>query len=312
MRGSLLQIFPQKRRAFWKQAAELEEKIQEIRLRTGCPVLLLMDSREWYLDQSGMLTDRLSEAYLAGCEEINEILQHICGYSVYAYEDELRQGFITVKGGHRVGIAGQAVVNEDGSLRTIKNISYMNIRIAHEIKGASDSVLPFIYREGRPLNVLIISGPGCGKTTLLRDLIRQISDGNAYGQGLNVGVVDERSEIAGSCMGSPQNDVGIRTDILDACPKEKGIMLLLRSMAPQVIAVDELGGEKDMEALHGAALCGCRLLATVHGEGLQDIKRKPGFRRIFQEQLFDCFVVLGRKEGRCLVLGIYGREEAYD
>lgn len=311
MSGKLLQIFPLEKRAFWQQVAVREKEVQEIRLRAGLPVLVIKEGREWYLDKEGNFTDKLALAYCATETELDNLLQHICHYSLYAFEDELRRGFITVNGGHRVGIAGQVVLEADGSVRTIKHISYLNIRVAHQIKGAAEKLLPLVYQGGVPQNILIISPPGCGKTTLLRDLIRLISDGNAYGKGICVGVVDERSEIAGSFMGKPQNDVGMRTDVLDACPKALGMMMLLRSMSPRVIAVDELGGREDMEALHMAASCGCRILATVHGEDLWDIRRKQGFRDLFEEQLFDCFPVLGKENGNCIVKRIYGREEAY-
>ena len=311
MSGKLLQLFPMENRDFWKQVAGMEREIQEIRLRAAKPVIVLMKGREWYLDQDGRFTDKQELACRISEDELEGILQHICHYSLYAFEDELRQGFITVRGGHRVGVAGQVVLEADGGVRTIKHISYMNIRVAHEVKGAADKLLPFVYVAGHLKNVLIISPPGCGKTTLLRDLIRQISDGNPYGAGLGVGVVDERSEIAGSFMGCPQNDVGIRTDVLDACPKALGMMLLLRSMAPRVVAVDELGGKEDMEAFHLAASCGSRILATVHGEDLWDIRKKQGFEQIFEEKLFDCFAVLGKEKGNCVIRQVYGREEAY-
>lgn len=311
MSGKLLQIFPLEKRSFWQQVAAQEKEVQEIRLRAGLPILVVRRGREWYLDKEGYFTDKPEEACRAEAGELDNLLQHICHYSLYAFEDELKQGFITVAGGHRVGIAGQVVLETDKNIRTIKHISYVNIRISHEIKGVADKLLPLAYERGIPKNILIISPPGCGKTTLLRDLIRQISDGNACGKGLSVGVVDERSEIAGSFMGRPQNDVGLRTDVLDACPKGLGMMMLLRSMAPKVIAVDELGGRGDMEALHMAASCGCRILATVHGEDLWDIQRKQGFREIFEERLFDCFPVLGKEGGSCVIKRVYGREEAY-
>lgn len=311
MRNSLLQLFPMEKRSFWEETAGRQNQLQEIRLRCNKPIVLLMEGKEYFLDYNGMLLDNPELGYRVEREEVEAILNHICHYSLYAYEDELRQGFITVPGGHRVGIAGQVVLEQDGSVRTMKNITCINIRISHQIRGVADAVIPYLYDNGQLKNTLIISPPGCGKTTLLRDLIRQISDGNAYGNGMCVGVVDERSEIAGSFQGIPQNDIGMRTDVLDACPKATGMMLLLRSMAPQAIAIDELGGEADMQALHTAAFCGSRIVATVHGADVQDVIRRFGAGADGLMQLFDCYLILAREQGRPIIKEILGREAAY-
>ena len=311
MQDSLLQLFPLERRTFWEETAELQKDIQEIRLRCNRPVVIIVSGKEKFLDNDGTLMDNLKTAYCAEVSEMEAFLNHICHYSLYAFEDELRQGFITVPGGHRVGIAGQVVLEGKDSVRTIKNISCINIRISHQIRGVADKVLPFIYKNGYLRNTLIISPPGCGKTTLLRDMIRQISDGNNYGEGMCVGVVDERSEIAGSYQGIPQNDIGMRTDVLDACPKALGMMLLLRSMSPQVIAIDELGGEEDIQALHMAASCGSRIVATVHGADIQDVVRRFGERGEGLKQLFDCYLILAKEQGRPVVKRMMGKEEAY-
>lgn len=311
MQEGLLQLFPAERRSFWSLTASRREQLQEIRLRVDRPVVLLLGGREIFLNACGEFQKEPDNAYCVNRQEMEELLNHICHYSLYAFEDEFRQGFLTVAGGHRVGIAGQVVQEGNGSIRTIKNISYINIRIAHQVKGVANVIMPHLYENGRLQNVLIISPPGCGKTTLLRDIIRQVSDGNAYGVGRCVGVVDERSEIAGCCYGLPQNDIGMRTDVLDGCPKTQGMMLLLRSMSPQVIAIDELGGEEEIKALRTAAYCGVGILATAHGESIEDVGGRFQWEDVSHNGLFDLFLILGRENGKPVVRNIIKREELY-
>ncbi len=305
----LLHMFPQTMRGRWEQVAKHADRLQEIRLRVNAPAVVWIDNREWFVDEKGMLMDRQPGSGACRAEELEAILKHLCQYSVYAFTDEIRQGFLTIQGGHRIGLSGQVILEDRDRIRNLKYIRYLNIRIAHEIKGVADSVLPYLYdRRGQAFNTLLISPPGCGKTTMLRDIIRYLSDGTKYGKGMNVSVVDERSEIAGSYLGIAQNDVGIRTDVLDGCPKQEGMMLLIRAMSPQVLAVDELGNEGDIRALQMASGCGCRLLATIHGSSLEEIRDKKYMRNVIEERLFERYLVLTRKNGRCEVEGIYDRE----
>lgn len=307
-REEVLSLFPERSRDRWREVAERAEGLQEIRFRVGMPLAVWIENRENFVDEQGRIVDRPEKAMRPAPEELEEILKHLCRYSVYAFADEIRQGFLTVQGGHRVGLAGQVILNEDGRIKGMKYIRYLNIRIAHQVRGAADSVIRYIFDEGHVLNTLLISPPGGGKTTMLRDMIRQVSEGTAYGAGVNVSVVDERSEIAGSYLGVPRNDVGIRTDVLDGCSKTEGMMMAIRSMAPQVLAVDELGSVEDVQALQMAGGCGCRLLATIHGDSLEEIRSKDYMRYVIETGLFKRYVVLNRRTGVCRVTGIYDGE----
>lgn len=296
MYGSILQIFPREIRPLFEKVLIGKMHFNEIRLRAEKPILLLEGDREWFLNGQGEPMLVSVHAKCLKAEELEKILQHLCQYSLYAFEEEIRQGYITIAGGHRVGMVGQVVVEHKGTVRTMKYIRGINIRIAHEIKGAATEIMPLLYAQGRPRSVLIVSPPGCGKTTLLRDVVRNFSDGTVCGKGVTVGVVDERSEIAGCYMGQPQKDVGIRTDVLDACPKAVGMMMLLRSMSPKVIAIDELGDEEELQMVHQIAACGSKVVATMHGEGVEDLKRRKWLDAIACERLFEVLIFL-KKEG---------------
>ena len=279
-------------------------QVYEIRLRAHMPVILVMEGREWFLGSEGHLTENPDTAYQVEEEEIRETLEYVAGYSLYAFEEEIRQGYLTVQGGPRVGVSG-TVAMEGGKVRTLSQISSLNIRLAHQIRGCADLCMPWIRDAEGIHHTLIVSPPRGGKTTLLRDAIRQLSNGERGFPGCTVGVVDERSELAGCYRGIPQNDLGIRTDVLDACPKAEGMMMLVRSMSPQVVAVDELGNCEDIHAIETVIHCGCRLLATMHGNALEDIRRKPLMERLWGEQIFERFLVLRGGDRAGEILGIY-------
>lgn len=305
MYGNILQIFPREIRPLFEKVMLRERCLNELRLRAGKPILILEGEREWFLTGQGEFTEKHAFARVLKAEELEKILQHLCHYSLYAFEEEIKQGYITIAGGHRVGMVGQVVTEDKEKIRTMKYIRGINIRIAHEIKGVATEILPFLYEGGKTRSVLIMSPPGGGKTTLLRDVVRNFSDGTIYGKGVTVGVVDERSEIAGCYMGQPQNDVGIRTDVLDACPKVIGMMMLLRSMSPKVIAIDELGDEKELQMVHQIVSCGSKVVATMHGDGLEDLKRRKWLELIVHERLFEIVIVLRKEGSRSIVKQIY-------
>lgn len=273
------------------------EKLYEIRLRAGRPLFLTYDGGECFLRKRG-------RQYLVTREDLKETLEYVTGYSLYAYEDEIRQGFLSVQGGHRVGVTGKVILDGD-RIRGMKYISCINVRLAHQIPGCAEKVMPCIQTKDWVAHTLIISPPRCGKTTLLRDMIRQLSNGRKGIPGLTVGVVDERSELAGCYQGIPQNDLGMRTDVLDGCPKAEGMQMLIRSMSPAVVAVDELGKEEDYKAVESVIHCGCKLIATAHGNSLEDILGQPFFRRLMEERVFERYIVLGKTGRAGMIEGIF-------
>lgn len=267
------------------------DDLQEIRLRAGKPMSVKYKVNDWFMTSEGRLTDNRGQALIISEEIINETLEYMLRYSRYAFEEEIRQGYITVSGGHRVGIGGK-VITEKGAVKSIKRISALNIRLSHEVKGCASPVMSYVYDRERIRNILIISPPCCGKTTLLRDMVRQVSDGDSVHKGVNVAVIDERSEIAACFQGIAQNDVGIRTDVLDDCPKDTGMMMAVRSLSPSVIAVDEIGGINDAEALQYVINSGCSVFATAHGYSLEDIKNKPVLSKLITDGHFERFIIL--------------------
>ena len=263
-------------------------ELQEIRLRIGQPVTVL------YQNEELILPTMYSEKKRLGKQEMKETIEHISNYSLYAYEHELKQGFITIEGGHRVGMAGQ-VIMEGGKIKNMKYISSINIRVSHEVLDCANKIFPYITYNKQMYHTLIISPARCGKTTLLGDVIRQISDGNRWIKGCTVGVVDERSELGGCYLGVIQNNLGMRTDILDRCPKADGMIMLIRSMAPQVVAVDEIGAKEDVHAIEYAMHCGCKMLATAHGDSMEEICKKPIFEKLIREKRFERYVILSNR-----------------
>nr|WP_314461501.1 stage III sporulation protein AA [uncultured Clostridium sp.] len=291
-KDELINLFSRNIREILNQVALSFDEVQEIRLRVAAPLMLVYKNEEYYLTGSGDISKKLEDAYIVSKNELKETMEYMSNYSLYAFEEELKQGFLTVQGGHRIGIAGKTILDESG-IKTMKYISFINIRLSHQVKGCASPILPFVYKNySEVCHTLIISPPRCGKTTLLRDLIRQISDGSGELKGMNVGVVDERSEIGACYQGAPQNDLGIRTDILDCCPKAKGMMMLIRTMSPRVIAVDEVGSREDLDAIEYVMNCGCKLIATVHGSSIEDLKQKPVLRTLLEERIFERYIVL--------------------
>lgn len=274
--------------------------IEEIRLRVNKPLIINGDSQDYfYNDINGDLDLVMRNPYIVTKEDIEDTFQIICKYSVHSFMDDIKKGFITLRGGHRIGIVGKVII-ENGQVKNIKHISSLNIRVSREIKGCSKKVLPHIIKNKNQINnTIIISPPQCGKTTILRDIVRNISNGNReYGfSGVKVALIDERNEIAGSCMGIAQLDVGMRTDVMETCPKDLGIMMVLRSMSPNVIVTDEIGNEKEIKALYTALNGGVSLITTVHGDSIEDILHRTELKRLLDGDLFRKVIILSSRNG---------------
>lgn len=288
------------------------ENIEEIRLRINKPLIINGNQKDYFYNEKSKKLDRnMDKAYIVTKEDLDQTFQIICKYSIHSFMDDIKKGFITLRGGHRVGIVGKAIV-ENGKVENIKHISSLNIRISKEVKNCSDKVMDHIIKNSAKINnTIIISPPQCGKTTLLRDIVRNLSNGTEkYNfKGVNVALIDERNEIAGSYLGIPQMDVGIRTDIIETCPKDVGIMMVLRSMSPNVIVTDEIGTEKDIKALYTALNGGVGLITTVHGDSIEDIRNRKEINNLLDEELFKKVILLSAKRGPGTIEKIYDLQE---
>jgi len=291
-------------------APTISISLEEIRLRLGSPIALRFGNWETFLSKDGRLTENIAESYILTTEEMEQAVLLLSNSSFYALEEEMRRGYITLPGGHRAGLTGRAVL-EKGSIRTLKNISGINIRIARYIPGAADAILPYLFSptSQKLLDTLIISPPRAGKTTVLRELARQLSEGmGACRKPYNVSIVDERSEIAAMVNGLPQMPVGCRSDILDACPKAEGMMMLIRSMSPEVIICDEIGREEDVRAIHEAINAGIVVITSAHGEDYDDVLARPYLGTLLREKSFRRFVILSRLHGPGTIKAILDSE----
>ncbi|HEX6988333.1 MAG TPA: stage III sporulation protein AA [Bacillota bacterium] len=272
-------------------------QVEEVRLRAGRPVELVTPSGGDFLTPDGRLTPREDEALIVTPELLEQTWQIACEASVYSRIDETRHGYLTLPGGHRVGVAGRVLV-EDGRVLRLRDVGGLSFRLARERPGTADPVLPRIWDPAAalPHHTLILSPPGAGKTTLLRDLVRQLSRGSAgRGRpGLRVALIDERGELAACRSGRPCRDVGPRTDVLDGCPKAAGIEMAVRALNPQVVAFDELGGAADAAAVVEAAHAGVRVLATAHAPDEGALARRPSLGGLVRRGLFGRVVVLDR------------------
>ncbi len=277
------------------------DRLEEIRIRALRPLLVMVPEGK-YLSPRGEFTESAERALCAGIADCVYILERISQHSIYAIEQEMRCGYISLQGGYRVGFCGKPVT-EEGKVRHFANLTSFCIRIAREHKGCADKVMPYLFRNGELLSTLVLSPPRCGKTTIIRDIARQLSWG-----GRQVVIVDERSEIAGSFRGVPQNDVGPMTDVLDACPKAEGMRIALRAMSPDVLVTDEIGSREDRRCIVDAAGAGVAAIASAHAASIEDAMKRPVLSELLSEGLFGRVVTLSRTAGAGTLNGVYDGE----
>lgn len=301
-------LAPSLREILEQLSVQVAEGVEEIRLRLGRPFAVRCNQEEYFLSVSGKFSQDPGGAYCVSAEEIFKTVQLISRGSLYAFEEEFRQGFLTLPGGHRIGLAGTAVL-EEGAVKTLKEIGSLNFRIARAVPGAARFLLPYIlnFRNNRPFHTLVVSPPCAGKTTLLRDIVRSLSYGipELSFPALSVGVVDERCELAACYGGMPQHDLGPRVDVLDHCPKAAGMVMLLRSMAPQVIATDEIGRAGDVEAIWEMVYTGVSILTTVHAASWEELEQRPHLQELVKRQVFERYVFLSRRQGPGTIEGVW-------
>ncbi len=273
-----------------------KNSVREIRLRKDNPVIAVTENGIRFVHESGRLTGVFSSfAVRTDDREIDEIFHRICSYSVYACKDTVNRGYVTVEGGHRVGVAGTAVT-ENGRITAIRDVNCLNLRIAREIRGAADEVFRRYYSDG--LSGLIVAGPpSSGKTTVLRDLARQLS-GEERGIFAKVFVCDERGEIGAVHNGKVQNDLGINCDVLTSYPKNEGIIIGLRSFSPDIIICDEIATEDEATAVESGLCSGVHFALSVHATDKRDLYSKPIVQRLLESGCFGNVVLLsGSKVG---------------
>ncbi|MEG2584578.1 MAG: stage III sporulation protein AA [Oscillospiraceae bacterium] len=289
----ILEYMPDKMRTMLSKVFDItHDNLEEIRIRIGRPLIIKASGMSYAVSEESLLTSDFASGYIVKYLDTKAIFNAICENSVYAYLEEIKQGFITIKGGHRVGFVGDGVASNE-KMENFRHISSINIRIAHQVFGVSDMVMDKIIVDKNVINTIVIAPPGVGKTTWLRDIARNISNAK-----FATAIADDRGELAAMYKGVPQNDIGLETDVMFGVPKPLAMVMMLRSMSPMVMISDEISTSDDVAAVLSVVGTGVNLIASSHGETLKDIMERNILQPLFTQKVFKQALILSRKEDK--------------
>lgn len=288
----------------------IKTQTYEIRLRTGRPVILYGKYGSYCLLNTGNTGVSIDETYTTSAEMLTDTFNRLCCYSVHSHLSSIVNGYITIRGGHRAGIVGTAVTDSKGEIISLRDISGINIRVSREVKGSSDDIVENLFSD-KAVSCIIAGPPSSGKTTILRDLVRRLST-NVYGKSYKVCVVDERQEIA--CMNGAiaQNDIGLNSDVLSCYPKKQAIMTAIKTMSPDIIAIDEVAENNEIEAIRLGVNSGVKFIVTIHACDYEELIFRPQIEMLLNTYSFDNLILLNTGENIGSIKAVYDTKELRD
>ncbi len=290
---------------------EIKSSVYEIRLRANRPVVLFGKNKSMFLSKDSTLSQTVNEnTYICPIEELTDTFNRMCGYSIHTHQTSINNGFVTMRGGHRAGVAGTAVCDRDGNIVSIRDISSLNIRIARESHGCSSQLVEKLFQKNAK-SLIIAGAPSSGKTTLLRDLAKKLSSGDGC-RCFKVVIVDEREELAATEGAIANNNVGLNCDVLNSYPKEKAVLTAVRTLSPEFIVCDEIGNDSEVRAIRSAVNTGVRFVVTVHASDFDELVTRPQIESLLRTYSFDNVAMLSSDGQPCKIKEIYDSRDLLD